>query len=171
MVVPMLAPMITPRACRSVIMPTCTKLTVMTVVAELDCMTMVTRAPISTPFTGVLVSEAISSRMRSPARSCSASLISFMPYRKSPTPPIILKMTLSVMNPPLLSRSIRNRAAVRCGCPQCGAGPRLLYGQRGKQDSDAAGPVFPGIFVSSAVPAAEPERAVQKQPGLRTSGR
>ena len=61
--------MITPSACFSVIIPACTKLTDMIVVAALDWITIVTSVPTSAPLSGVLVSDAISVRMRSPAKS------------------------------------------------------------------------------------------------------
>ena len=86
-VVPTFAPMITPSAWRSVIMPACTKLTAMIVVAALEWMTIVTTAPTAAPFSGELVSEAISVRILSPARSWSAPLISLTPNRNRPMPP------------------------------------------------------------------------------------
>ena len=87
MVVPMLAPMITPMAWVRVMRPASTKLTVMTVVALLLWISTVTHAPTRTPRKGVLVNVPISCRRRSPAMSCKASLISLMAKRKIPTPP------------------------------------------------------------------------------------
>ena len=55
-VVPILAPIITPTACSSFIMPELTKPTTITVVAEDDCITAVTPAPKSTALTGLEVS-------------------------------------------------------------------------------------------------------------------
>lgn len=51
--VPRMAPMMTPMACRTFIMPELTKPTTITEVAEEDWMTAVTAVPSSTPFSGV----------------------------------------------------------------------------------------------------------------------
>ena len=51
-VVPMLAPMMTPIACASVRSPALTKPTTITVVALEDCMTAVTPRPVRTPLKG-----------------------------------------------------------------------------------------------------------------------
>ena len=67
--------------------PASTKLPVITVVALLLWMSMVTRVPISTPRSGVRVSMPTRCRSRSPATSWRESLMSFMEYRKMPTPP------------------------------------------------------------------------------------
>ena len=54
--VPSMAPMITPMACLTFIMPELTKPTTITEVAEEDWITAVTPVPSSTPFSGVLLS-------------------------------------------------------------------------------------------------------------------
>ena len=61
-VVPMLAPMITPIACRKVISPALTKPTVMTVVPEEVWISTVTTMPTMTPLIGLDVYLARSSR-------------------------------------------------------------------------------------------------------------
>ena len=78
-VVPMLAPMITPMACRSAMRPEFTKPTTITVVAEDDCITEVIPNPVRTPLKGFEV--ILESRVRSllPAAFCNPELIKFIP--------------------------------------------------------------------------------------------
>ena len=78
-VVPILAPMITPIACRSVISPALTKLTTMTVVALLDWMSAVTPTPVNMPIKRLRVMAPRMLRMWSPASFSSPSDMIFMP--------------------------------------------------------------------------------------------
>ena len=78
-VVPMLAPMITPTACSSFMIPELTKPTTMTVVADEDWMTAVTARPRRTPEKRVEVSFSSSCSMRPPESIVSPSPMAFMP--------------------------------------------------------------------------------------------
>ena len=93
-VVPMLAPMITPAAWYSVIIPALTKLTTMTVVALEDWITAQKRIPTSVPRIRFVVTASRMLRILAPAAFSRPSLICFMPSRKSPSPPISDTITL-----------------------------------------------------------------------------
>ena len=86
-VVPMLAPMMTPILCTSVINPAFTKLTTITVVALDDWMRAVIRIPVSTPITLFFVMAARMLRRRSPANFSRPSDIVFIPKRKRASEP------------------------------------------------------------------------------------
>ena len=86
-VVPMLAPMITPMACVSVSSPAFTKLTTMTVVADDDCIMEVMPRPVITPLNGFDVIADRNPRSLSPAAFCNPELIRFIPYRNIPNAP------------------------------------------------------------------------------------
>ncbi len=86
-VVPMLAPMITPMACESCMMPEFTRPTTITVVPELEWMSALIAAPSST---ASHVDEVIFCRMLSilpPAHFSSPVPIMDMPYKNSARPP------------------------------------------------------------------------------------
>jgi len=87
MVVPILAPMMTPIAWLSVIRPALTNPTTMTVVADELWMIMVTRAPTMTPRKGVPVSMARIERIFSPAVFCRPSPICCIPNINRASPP------------------------------------------------------------------------------------
>ena len=86
-VVPMLAPIITPTACVSDIMPALTKPTTITVVADDDWMTAVTRNPTNTARNLLLVMTSSRRLSFEPAAFSSPSPIVRMPNRNSPIPP------------------------------------------------------------------------------------
>ena len=86
-VVPMLAPMMTPTACDSRMMPEFTNPTTITVVAEEDWMTAVTSAPSSTPFHLLEVSFSKICSSRPPLALLSAELMVSIPYKNSARPP------------------------------------------------------------------------------------
>src|SRR6056297_2559731 len=90
-VVPILAPIITPIDSDKANNPALTKLTTITVVAEDDWIRVVIKKPVKTPFTGFEVILAKILRILSPATFCSASLISFIPYKKKPKEPMSVK--------------------------------------------------------------------------------
>ena len=89
-VVPMFAPMITPAAWLSFMMPELTKPTTMTVVAEDDWMTAVTAAPSSTALRVLLVSFSRMVSSLPPDMRVRPSPMMCMPYRNSARPQIIL---------------------------------------------------------------------------------
>jgi hypothetical protein len=78
-VVPILAPMITPTDCGSDISPAEMKPTRRTVVTDDDWITAVTTAPVPTPAKRLTVSLARMLFMRSPATAFSATSICVMP--------------------------------------------------------------------------------------------
>lgn len=88
MVVPILAPIITPTDAINDSKPALTKLTIITVVADDDWIVVVTRIPVKTPLILLLVIAAKISRILLPATFCNASLMSFIPYRNNPSAPI-----------------------------------------------------------------------------------
>lgn len=91
-VVPILAPIITPIACDSLIIPEFTKPTTITVVADDDWITAVTKAPSMMALKGL---EVIFSRIRSRRLPDSFSRpcpIAFIPNRNSASPPTIVRM-------------------------------------------------------------------------------
>ena len=97
-VVPILAPIITPTAWDSFIIPELTKPTTITVVADDDWMTAVTPAPNSTALKMLSV---IFSRIRSirPPDAFDRPLpITSIPYRKRARPPIIVKISNTLIN-------------------------------------------------------------------------
>ena len=85
--VPTMAPIMTPMACRTFIIPEFTKPTTITEVAEEDWITAVTPVPSRTPFSGVLLSLYSTSSNRLPATFFSPSPIRDMPNRNSAIPP------------------------------------------------------------------------------------
>ena len=87
-VVPILAPMMMPVACRRLIIPAFTKPTTITVVAELLWMIAVTPAPTSTPSKRFEVRISSTRCKRLPANFCRPSAIDSIPYRNIPSPPI-----------------------------------------------------------------------------------
>ena len=87
-VVPMLAPMMMPVACRRLIIPAFTKPTTITVVAELLWMIAVTPAPTSTPSKRFEVRISSTRCKRLPANFCRPSAIDSIPYRNIPSPPM-----------------------------------------------------------------------------------
>ena len=90
-VVPMLAPMITPTAWDSCIMPEFTNPTTITVVAEEDWITAVTTSPSSTPINRLEVSFSRSRSMRPPDSLDSPSPMALIPYRNRASPPSMVK--------------------------------------------------------------------------------
>ena len=86
-VVPILAPMITPTACTSVIRPAFTKPTTITVVAELLCIIAVTPAPTRIPISRFRVRNSSRCFILSPADFCRPSAMTFIPYKNIPRPP------------------------------------------------------------------------------------
>ena len=86
-VVPILAPRITPMAWDRDMRPAVTKPTSMTVVTDEDWITEVTKAPVSIPMTRLVVSLARMAFMRSPATFFKAVAICSMPNRKIARPP------------------------------------------------------------------------------------
>ena len=87
-VVPILAPIITPVAWNKFINPAFTKLTTITVVALELCIIAVTNAPTKTPMYLLLVNFSSIDFRPSPAAFSRPSPISFMPYKNKPSPPI-----------------------------------------------------------------------------------
>ena len=94
-VVPMLAPMITPKACMMFISPMFVNPTTITVVIELDWTMHVTSVPIPTAMNRLRVARLIIRRRRGPATNCTPSDMYFMPRRKMPSPPMACSSTLS----------------------------------------------------------------------------
>ena len=114
-VVPMFAPIITPTACVRDISPALTKPTTMTVVAEEDCTTAVMVMPASMARKRLPVTMPSSFFSRVPAAFSSASPISCIPNRNSPSPPNRDKTFIIVMMVRFL-RACRNAAKFRlCG--------------------------------------------------------
>ncbi len=87
MVVPIFAPMITLMDSVRESRDALAKLTTMSVVAEEDCITAVIRKPVEIPRRRLEVMAARMDRIRLPARSINASLMTFMPKRKRPSAP------------------------------------------------------------------------------------
>ncbi len=100
-VVPTLAPNITPTDCTRVMIPALTKPTTSTVVTDDDWITAVTRAPVMAPRNALPVSLASSAFICFPAAAFKPSVIFSMPYRKSASPPsssmVIVRGSSSVM--------------------------------------------------------------------------
>lgn len=97
-VVPMLAPKMTPTDFASGSKPAFTKLTTITVVADDDCMIAVINNPVKTPVNRLEVMEDNIPRMPSPATFCKASLIIFIPSKKRPSEPtIVSKLKIKFM--------------------------------------------------------------------------
>ncbi len=90
-VVPRFAPMIMPMDSKRVSRPALTKLTIITVVAEEDCTRQVTRKPESRPVKRFVVITRIMPRSFSPESFWSASLMIFMPKRKRPRLPRMVR--------------------------------------------------------------------------------
>ena len=88
MVVPILAPMITPTAYARLITPLFTKPITITVVIELDCTTQVTTTPTMIAKKRLPVTVPINLRRLVPATACIPSDMCFMPSKKMPRPPI-----------------------------------------------------------------------------------
>ena len=97
MLVPIMAPMTTPIACLTFIMPEFTKPTTMTEVADEDWITAVTPVPRSMPFKGVLERRYKISSSLLPATSFNPSPISAIPNRNSATP-LSSSKTLEIPN-------------------------------------------------------------------------
>ena len=87
-VVPILAPMITPTACDNFMIPEFTKPTTITVVAEDDWITAVTPAPKSTAFIGFEVRFSRIFSSFPPETFARPSHIAFIPYKNNARPPI-----------------------------------------------------------------------------------
>lgn len=87
MVVPMLAPKITPVACARSIIPALIKPMTITVVAEEDWMTTVTKTPSRKPRIRFRVSFSSKSFILEPAASSRPSPIYFIPNKNAPSPP------------------------------------------------------------------------------------
>ena len=96
MVVPILAPIMTPILCTKVIRPALTKLTTITVVALELWMSAVIKIPVNTPMTLLRVMEDRIPLRRSPANFSRPSLMIFIPYRKRASEPIRLKRLINV---------------------------------------------------------------------------
>ena len=93
----MLAPMITPTAWDSFIMPEFTNPTTITVVAEEDWITAVTSAPSPTAFKGLDVNVSRICSILPPETLESPSPMTCIPYRNRASPPIrvsILKKSM-----------------------------------------------------------------------------
>jgi len=86
-VVPILAPIMTPMDSVSVSNPALEKLTTIKVVAEDDCITEVIKNPVKTPKNLLEVILAKMERILFPASFMSASLITFIPNKKTPNAP------------------------------------------------------------------------------------
>ena len=87
-VVPTFAPIMIPMDSVRFNRPALTKLTTITVVAELLCMMAVISIPVITPLIRFEVIAERMWRIRVPATFCRASLMSFIPYRKTPKEPM-----------------------------------------------------------------------------------
>ena len=87
MVVPILAPIMTPIACPSTSKPAFTKLTTMMVVAVEDWITAVTPIPVTICFAGLDVMDARKARRPSPATFWRPPLSRLRPKRKRVTEP------------------------------------------------------------------------------------
>ena len=79
MVVPILAPMMTPMDSVNDSSPAFTKLTTNTVVADEDCTKLVMVKPVNTPLNRLEVMELRMLRIFAPATFCMPSLMTFMP--------------------------------------------------------------------------------------------
>ncbi len=90
-VVPTFAPMITLMAWDRVIKPALAKPTTITVVAPLLWISMVIKRPVSAPMMGRVVSTSRIRRSLSPATFCIPVAIIWMPNKKSPRPPTVIK--------------------------------------------------------------------------------
>ena len=95
-VVPTLAPMITVMDWVRDRSPALTKLTTITVVADDDWIRAVISTPVSTPVTRLVVIAVSMLLNRSPATFCNPSLMTFIPYKKSPKEPIRVKKSKKV---------------------------------------------------------------------------
>ena len=87
-VVPMLAPKITPIDCCKVKRPALTKVTTITVVAPDDWITIVIKRPVKRPLKRFPVITDRARCKRSPALFCTPSLINFIPYKRKAREPI-----------------------------------------------------------------------------------
>ena len=87
MVVPMLAPKITPIACGNCISPALTRPTTITVVTDELWTSVVTAVPVAVAITRLVVTREIIRRSEFPATACIPSDICFMPSMKMPSPP------------------------------------------------------------------------------------
>ena len=87
MVVPILAPKITPVACARSMIPALIKPMTMTVVAEEDWITTVTNTPSRKPIIRFRVSFSSKSFIRDPAAISRPSPMYFIPNRNAPSPP------------------------------------------------------------------------------------
>ena len=99
-VVPIFAPMITPTAWDSFIIPEFTKPTTITVVADDDCITAVTPAPSNTALIGLDVRFSRIFSSLPPETFARPSPIAFIPYKNSARPPInvnILKKSMVIL--------------------------------------------------------------------------
>lgn len=97
-VVPILAPKMTPTDFARGSKPAFTKLTTITVVAEEDCIIAVINNPVKTPVNRLEVIEDKMPRIPSPATFCKASLIIFIPNKKRPSEPMIVsKLKIKLM--------------------------------------------------------------------------
>ena len=97
MVVPMLAPIMSPMACRSCMIPELTKPTTITVVAEELWITAVTPAPTNIPRKGLEVNLAKMPLSRLPAVFSNDSPIKLIPKRNKARPPNIVIKSKTVM--------------------------------------------------------------------------
>lgn len=87
LVVPRLAPNMTPTACGNVSSPALTNPMVVNVVALEDCTSMVTVAPDNSAENGPRTKRLSTRRKASPATALRPSVSKIMPKRKSPMPP------------------------------------------------------------------------------------
>ena len=106
-VVPTLAPRITPMPWLRFMMFEEMKPTTSTVVTDEDWMTAVTPAPVSAPRKRLFVIRASTKRRRLPAATRSASVIRSIPNKKTASPPNRPVMTTnqSIASPPAVSGS------------------------------------------------------------------
>ena len=87
-VVPRLAPKIMPSACGKLSNPAPTKPTAATVVALEDCRIAVPTAPVAAPLHGLRVALASQRLMPAPASAFKPSVMTTMPSRNTPMPPM-----------------------------------------------------------------------------------
>ncbi|OPZ96689.1 MAG: hypothetical protein BWY71_01857 [Planctomycetes bacterium ADurb.Bin412] len=114
-VVPILAPSITPMACVKVISSALTIPTTITVVTELDWMTEVMMAPIPQATSRLLVTALISLRILFPATACIPSDMFFMPSKNIPSPPITPKTIFKMISNSIWFGSFWVRIPYRVG--------------------------------------------------------
>ena len=110
-VVPIFAPMITLMAWDRVIKPALAKPTTITVVAPLLWISIVINKPVSIPMIGRVVSTSRTRRSLSPATLCIPVAIIWMPNKKSPRPPTVMKAiscipARTIPNPPEAEQSL-----------------------------------------------------------------